>query len=121
MTDAIDYEEYDKVVAEYATINVEEAEAAVEEGRRDDAHQTMIEYVQEDVQHQDWFAGSYYGGSLYGSIVEHSDADVGRYSDWQALIETNEPEETLKRLALVCFEADVLARAQGLLDADDDE
>ncbi len=116
MTDALTESEYEEEIKDFSRTLVNISEELVEAGDFDTKHDAVLEMVNEELNHHEWFARNYYDGALYGSVVEHADADVGRYSDWQALIETNEPLETLKRLAYVVMEADALERAQRRLD-----
>ena len=111
MVDTITKDEYDERVdhlADQAVTRALETDSAEQE----DGLDVAVRWHAEDaVSHDDWFARSYYGGALYGCIVEFADVDVARYNDWFALIESDTPSRTLKRLALVVMEAAVTRRA----------
>lgn len=118
--DAITEDEYTEEVNEIAGILARESAQAASRGQFDTAEQAAMETVGEEVEYHNWFARNYYDGSLYGSIVEHGETDPTRLSDWQALIESDTPEQTLKRLAYVVMEGDVLEHTLERLDADGD-
>jgi hypothetical protein len=120
VTDAITQSEYDAAVEPFVEMVVDEAEEMVESGHFDSRRQGVMEMCSEELNYHDWFARNYYDGALYGSIVEHADTDPASYSDWPALIESDTPEGTLKRLAFVVMEADVMSVALDRVEADAD-
>lgn len=107
MTDAIGEDEYTAEVGRYASYLLGDAKGAVESDDYDAVRDAILDISEEMASHHNWFARDYYGGVLYGSIVEHRLAETERYADWMALIESDDPGRTLKRLAYVVFEADV--------------
>lgn len=125
MTDAISKDEYDDEVSKQATILAENSRQDVAtyhttdgEGGYEDYPGAVFENVSDVLYGHNWFARSYYGGSLYGSIIEHSEADPSLYTDWEIATDANSPEKVLERLAYVVFEADVI-RAALEIPADD--
>ena len=111
MTDAISKEEYDAELESFSDLVVDEAWELAEAGQFDSPRQGVLAMCSEELDYHDWFAETYYDGALYGSIIEHADTDPARYSDWSALIESDSPETTLKRLAYVVMETDATSAA----------
>lgn len=116
--DDISEERYETEVEDIAERLVSGAEDMVERDQFDDPDQAVMETVSDELDYHNWFARNYYDGALYGSIVEHGSTDPAYYSDWQALIESDDPETTLKRLAYAVMEGDVLEAALEQLDDD---
>lgn len=116
MTDAISSDEYQDEVDENAGRLTEPALDAVSAGDYGHPHAAALDLASDVLDGHNWFARDVHGASLYGSIIEHSEADPARYSDWQALAESDNPTETVRRIAYCAFEADVISVARELLD-----
>lgn len=116
VTDAIDKDAYYAEVDQLAEYIHSDATGSVVEGPHDTFTEAVHEFVEEDVTHANWFARDYYGASLYGSIIEHSVADVTKYGDWEHLVEGATPAKAAERIAQACMEADVTKRVFELHD-----
>lgn len=116
MTDAISREEYEEEVDEYAAWLTEEAIEAGKGENYEGPHSAAHEVVGDILHGHNWFARDYHGESLYGSIIEHSDADPGRFSGWKRLSEAETPREMIKRTAQLVFQTDVLNEATDRLE-----
>lgn len=109
MTDAISETEYREERESLVESLFSDAVGAVEEGVHDEFHRAVFQLGGEDVEYHTWFDDDR-GATLHGSIIEHAEADPSSYSDWSSLIESDTPEQTVKRLAYCVMEADVIEK-----------
>lgn len=117
MTDALTAAEYREERDRVARSLAAESGAAVDEGLYDEYHQAVFELAVEDAEFHEWFARTQ-DGALYGAIVQHADANVEDYTDWESAVLGGGPEDVLRCLAYVSFEADLIDRALGWEDGD---
>lgn len=111
MTDAITKQQYDEKRDAMARQLRDECRDAVDDDEFDSVRRCVLETASDDITYDQWFARDYYGASLYGSIIEHGEADPSQYSDWEGMMEASTPEKAIERLAYCVFEADVIDRA----------
>lgn len=110
MTDTLTKSEYEETIDTFADLLLQRAETAVDDGDSTTVETAAEETVEDQLLAHEWFQPDYFEGALYGSIIEHSEAEPERYQQWSALLHEEGASPVLKCLAYVVMEADVLDR-----------
>lgn len=108
MPETIDEAQYNDEVESQVEHLAEAVREELGAGNYSDPNRAAVDIVDDVLDAHDWFFKSQYGAAAHGCIIEHSDTDPTRFSDWASLAESDEPGTTIQRIAYCCFEADVL-------------
>lgn len=112
MTDAIDKAAFIEQLETDAESVVDVAKDKTEAGEYETVMGAILEEAEEVVTHHNWFARDYYGGSLYGAIIEHTETNVSTFEDWEVACDEVDPKRALKSLAKRCYLAELSDEAQ---------